>query len=800
MTQKRSYFKAFSAVFMTLLMTLFLFAIPASEVAALGINKTSVTLTKGYSTNLKITGASGTVKWSSSNKNIATVTKSGKVTGKATGTAYITAKVDGATLQCTVKVVLGKLNSSASTANLNVGDQKTVTITAKGSHAVKATSSNTSVAYAKWASSSFSNDKAQLRIIARNPGTATIKVYMTKDSRIYTTINVTVGGGSTLSASPTSVSVNAGSSSSVAINCSDPYNLNYSMSDQNIASYSVSSQTSGRVNLTITGRQAGTAYLTVSDYSTGKSVRITINVLGGNLTVSPSTVNVNVNSSQNITINSSNPGYLTYQFSDNNKAYYSITNQGTNSVTLSVTGREAGTTYLTITDSRSNKTQRVTVNVSGGLSISPTSLSLSAGRTGTITVTAENAYYIDVQSSNNSVCTCYSNATSGNRATITVNAIASGTATITVTDRYTGKNARATITVSGGSLAVSPTSLNIASYGQGTLTVSNCSSPYNLTVYSSNSAIAYGTVNTSSGTRATITVTAGYSSGTCTLTITDTATRASQNVSVTVGNSGTLSVSKSNVSLNAGTSTTVTAYSSNGYQIGVSSSNSTVASAYVSGQNASSATIVIYGNTSGTATITVNDRLSTKYITVTVNGGGSSLTLSTSNLNLTAGTSQTVTASGNNIGNIYVSSSNSNVASAYVSSSSYNSASIIVRANSSTYGSNTCTITVTDTYSGQTKYIYVTVNGGSGQSQFYVSTTYLDINRYNGAKTFTVTTPYTSNLQIYSSNTNVASIYKSEYSSGVTVYVYPESAGTATIYVYDILTGQQSSVYVTVTN
>ncbi|MBQ4487383.1 MAG: Ig-like domain-containing protein [Oscillospiraceae bacterium] len=784
-------------------MTLFLFAIPASEVAALGINKTSVTLTKGYSTNLKITGASGTVKWSSSNKNIATVTKSGKVTGKATGTAYITAKVDGATLQCTVKVVLGKLSSSASTANLNVGDQKTVTITAKGSHAVKATSSNTSVAYAKWASSSFSNDKAQLRIIARNPGTATIKVYMTKDSRIYTTINVTVGGGSTLSASPTSVSVNAGSSSSVAINCSNPYNLNYSMSDQNIATYSVSSQTSGRVNLTITGRQAGTAYLTVSDYSTGKSVRITINVLGGNLTVSPSTVNVNVNSSQNITVNTSNPGYLTYQFSDNNKAYYSITNQGTSSVTLSVTGREAGTTYLTITDSRTNKSQRVTINVGGGLTISPTTLSLSAGRTGTITVNADNAYYIDVQSSNSAVATAYSNATSSNRATVTVNAIASGSATITITDRYTGRNARATITVSGSSLAVSPTSLNLAAYGTGTLTVSNCSNPYNIPVNSSNSSIDYGTVSTnySYSNRANITVTTGYATGTCTLTITDNSTRATAYVTVTVGNSGTLTVSKSSVSMNAGTSTTVTANSSNAYQITVSSSNSTVASAYVSSQNASSANIVIYGNTSGTATITVSDRINTRYITVNVSGGSSGLSLSTTNVSLNAGTSQTITATSSNMGSLYVYSSNDSVATAYVSSTSYNTASIVIRANSTSYAASSCTITVTDSYTGQSKTVYVSVNtGNSGQSQFYVNTSNVNLSRYGSSQSFTVTSGYTGNLQISSSDTSVASIYTSNYGTGVTVYVYPQNVGTATIYIYDRLTGQQSSVYVTVTN
>ena len=60
--------------------------------AAPKLNKTKVTLLKGEKTTLKITGTSKTVKWSSSNKNVATVSNKGRVVAKKKGTATIIAK------------------------------------------------------------------------------------------------------------------------------------------------------------------------------------------------------------------------------------------------------------------------------------------------------------------------------------------------------------------------------------------------------------------------------------------------------------------------------------------------------------------------------------------------------------------------------------------------------------------------------------------------------------------------------------------------------------------------------------
>lgn len=68
------------------------------------INKKQLTIYKGASASLKVTGNSGKVRWSSSKKSVATVTASGKVNGKKAGKAVIYAKTGKKTLKCKVTV------------------------------------------------------------------------------------------------------------------------------------------------------------------------------------------------------------------------------------------------------------------------------------------------------------------------------------------------------------------------------------------------------------------------------------------------------------------------------------------------------------------------------------------------------------------------------------------------------------------------------------------------------------------------------------------------------------------------
>lgn len=93
-------------------------AIPIQAEAAVKISATKKTMYVGDTMTLKVTGTKAKVKWSSSNKNVASVTKKGKVSAKQSGTATITAKVKKKTLKCKV-TVKAKFSASEATKNIS---------------------------------------------------------------------------------------------------------------------------------------------------------------------------------------------------------------------------------------------------------------------------------------------------------------------------------------------------------------------------------------------------------------------------------------------------------------------------------------------------------------------------------------------------------------------------------------------------------------------------------------------------------------------------------------------------------
>lgn len=72
------------------------------------ISKSSISLDKGKSYDLTVTGTASSPKWSTSNKKVATIKKVSarkyRVTAKSSGSATIKAKVNGKTLKCKVSV------------------------------------------------------------------------------------------------------------------------------------------------------------------------------------------------------------------------------------------------------------------------------------------------------------------------------------------------------------------------------------------------------------------------------------------------------------------------------------------------------------------------------------------------------------------------------------------------------------------------------------------------------------------------------------------------------------------------
>lgn len=68
------------------------------------ISKKNITLVSGSKYALKVKGTTQKIKWSSSNRSVATVSSKGQVTAKNAGTATISAKVLNKTLKCKVTV------------------------------------------------------------------------------------------------------------------------------------------------------------------------------------------------------------------------------------------------------------------------------------------------------------------------------------------------------------------------------------------------------------------------------------------------------------------------------------------------------------------------------------------------------------------------------------------------------------------------------------------------------------------------------------------------------------------------
>lgn len=77
---------------------------PAASKTEPKLNKTKATIEVGEKLTLKVKNTKDTIKWSSSDKNVAAVSKKGVVTAKAEGNATIKAIVSKKTLKCKITV------------------------------------------------------------------------------------------------------------------------------------------------------------------------------------------------------------------------------------------------------------------------------------------------------------------------------------------------------------------------------------------------------------------------------------------------------------------------------------------------------------------------------------------------------------------------------------------------------------------------------------------------------------------------------------------------------------------------
>ena len=190
----KNFFRSFLSTLLALMMIVTVAVVPASA-ASVKLSRSSISLTKGYSTTLSVSGATSKVTWSTGNKNVATVSSKGKVVGKKVGSTYIYAKVNSSTLKCKVNVVAGKIAVGQSSVELEPGDTTKVRIKALGTHSLSVSTTDSSVVKASWSGAKFSGNYINLTLRAVGSGSARVKVYAKNYPKsVYKYIDVDVIG------------------------------------------------------------------------------------------------------------------------------------------------------------------------------------------------------------------------------------------------------------------------------------------------------------------------------------------------------------------------------------------------------------------------------------------------------------------------------------------------------------------------------------------------------------------------------------------------------------------------------
>ncbi|MGN0501548.1 MAG: Ig domain-containing protein, partial [Ruminococcus sp.] len=297
------------------------------------------------------------LKWSTSDSNVATVTKgSGNkatITAKNTGTAYINITLyNGKTSQCKVTVKNAPTSVKTNPTSVTLGKGETYTIsenTNSGTYAnaanLKWSTTNSSVATV----TKGSGNKAT--ITAKGNGTAYIKItlYNGKTAQCKVTVknaptsvktnltSVTLGTGETYTISE---STNSGTYANAA-------NLKWSSSNTSVATV-----TKGSGNkAVITAKGVGTAYIKITLYN-GKTAQCKVTVKNAPTSVKTNPTSVTLSKGETYTISeSTNSGSYAnatnLKWSTTNSSVATVTKGNGNKATI--TAKSKGTAYIKIT-------------------------------------------------------------------------------------------------------------------------------------------------------------------------------------------------------------------------------------------------------------------------------------------------------------------------------------------------------------------------------------------------------------------------------------------------------------------
>ena len=275
---------------------------------AMTINKTAVTVYVGgapASYTLKATSAlGGTVKYTTNNKNVATVNSKGVVTAKKAGTAVITVTVGKYKKTCKVTVKNPSITVKAGASTIYVGKQTKIAVTKLGaSGTAKFATNNKNIATV--------NSKGV--VTAKKAGTAVITVTVGKYKK---TCKVTVKNPSiTVKAGASTIYV--GKQTKIAV-------TKYGVSGT--AKFTTSNKSIATVNSkgVVTAKKAGTVKITVQ---VGKYKKVvTVKVKAASLKLAKTAATINKGKTTTIKVSAVPSGKVTY--TSNNTKVATVTSKG----------------------------------------------------------------------------------------------------------------------------------------------------------------------------------------------------------------------------------------------------------------------------------------------------------------------------------------------------------------------------------------------------------------------------------------------------------------------------------------
>lgn len=431
------------------------------ETANLTLAKTSLTLKVGEYEKVAIKTGNGTYTATSSDITKATVTLVNNeltITALAEGLATVTVSdAKNHTADISVKVL--DLVVPGEHITLLKGNTATRTVSFGNDYKVATTD-------AAIATASIDNNLLTIEAISKGNALVTVKDLVSEKVQ---TFSVTVES-QPLALSVATVALTKGEKVAVAI-VSGNSSYTVSVADTAVAAATVSGTT-----VTVTGVGVGTTKITVKD-ADDKTAELSVTVNAFSLTLERNAVEVNADAAVEVAITAGNGNY-TLQVADNSKATATIVGDK-----VRIEGKAAGTTKVTVKDSQ-NKTAEITVTVKPrGLSLERTALTINAGTTAEVAITAGNGNYT-VQVADNSKVTA---SVVNNK--VRIEGKAAGTTKVTVKDSQ-NKTAEITVTVKGADLELAQANVEVNVGATADVAIVKGTAPYTVSVINSSVATA----------------------------------------------------------------------------------------------------------------------------------------------------------------------------------------------------------------------------------------------------------------------------------------------------------------------